>query len=204
MKRILVATTVTALVLGLTLTALAQRKKVKREEPKMKAELKLSDEQKQKLSAIHRQSAKERIRLNAERQIAHIELQELLQSDRPDQAAVDRKIDQLAELDRQSTQNRLQSRVASRSVLTKEQWAALKGKIGRGMMKHRQHRIKMFRFHGPHRGFGPAPGRPMGDESFEWEEAMPEEAVEFDDFNQLSFLGEPGFKMEFPPLEVER
>lgn len=209
MRRVLVATTVTALVLGLTLTALAQRKKAKSEESKMKAELKLSDEQKQKLQSIHRQSAKERIRLNAERQIAHIELQELLQADKPDQGAVDRKIDQLAELDRQLTQNRLQGRVASRSVLTKEQWAALKGKVGKGMMKHRQHRIKMFRFHGPRRGFGPGmspgvPGRRMGDESFEWEEAAPEEASEFDGFEQFSFLDEPGFEMEFPPLEVER
>ncbi|HXF49157.1 MAG TPA: Spy/CpxP family protein refolding chaperone [Verrucomicrobiae bacterium] len=209
MRRLLVATTVTALVLGLTLTALAQRKKVKTEESKMKAELKLSDEQKQKLQSIHRQSAKERIRLNAERQIAHIELSEILQADRPDQGTIDRKIDQLAELDRRLTQNRLQSRVASRSVLTKEQWAVLKGKIGKGMMKHRQQRIKMFRFHGPRRGFGlgmgpGVPGRRMGDESFEWEEAAPEEAAEFDEFDQFSFLDEPGFEMEFPPLEVEQ
>lgn len=211
MKRILVASTITTLVLGLTMTALAQRKKAKVEESKMKAELKLSDEQKQRLQTIHRQSAKERIRLNAERQIAHIELQELLQADKPDQGTIDRKIDQLAELDRQLTQNRLQSRVASRSVLTKEQWAALKGKVGKGMMKHRQHRMKMFRFHGPRRGFGPGmgpgpgvPGRPMGDESFEWEETAPEEAAEFDDFDQFSFLNEPGFEMEFPPLEVEQ
>jgi Spy/CpxP family protein refolding chaperone len=211
MKRIFVATTVTALVLGLTLTALAQRKKAKVEESKMKAELKLSDEQKEKLAAIHRQSAKERIRLHAERQIAHIELSELMHADRPDQGTIDRKIDQLAELDRQLTQNRLQGRVASRSVLTKEQWAALKGKVEKGMMKHRQHRMKMFRFHGPRRGFGPGmgpgpgvPGRRMGDESFEWEEAAPEEAAEFDDFDQFSFLDEPDFEMEFPPLEVER
>ncbi|HEU4436425.1 MAG TPA: Spy/CpxP family protein refolding chaperone, partial [candidate division Zixibacteria bacterium] len=181
------------------------------EESKMKAELKLSDEQKQKLSAIHRQSAKERIRLNAERQIAHIELQELLQADRPDQGTIDRKIDQLAELDRQLTQNRLQSRVASRSVLTKEQWAALKGKIGKGMMKHRQHRIKTFRFHGPRRGFGPGmgpgpgvPGRRMGDESFEWEEATPEESAEFEDFEPFGFLEEPSFEMELPPFEAEQ
>lgn len=210
MKRILVATTVTALVIVLAMTALAQRKKAKVEESKMKAELKLSDEQKQKLQEIHRQSAKERIRLHAERQIAHIELSELLQFDRPVQAAIDRKIDQLAELDRQLTQNRLQGRVASRSVLTKEQWAALKGKIGKGMMRHRQQRMRMFRFHGPRHGFGPgmgpgpASGRPMGDESLEWEESAPEEAVEMEDFEQFGFLDEPGFEMKFPPFEVER
>ena len=209
MKRILVATTVSALVLGLTLTTLAQRKKAKPEESKMKAELKLSDEQKQKLAAIHRQSAKERIRLNAERQIALIELQELMQSDRPEQAAIDRKIDQLAEFSRQLTQNRLQGRVASRSVLTKEQWAALKGKIGKGMMKQRQHRIKMFRFKGPRHGFGPgmgpgpAPGGRMGDESFKWEEATPEEAAEMEDFEQFGFVEDPEFDMEFPPFETE-
>ena len=207
MRRVLVATTVTALVFGLTLTALAQRKKAKTEESKMKAELKLSDEQKQKLSAIHRQSAKERIRLNAERQIAHIELQELLQADRPDQGTIDQKIDQLAELDRQLTQNRLQSRVASRSVLTKEQWAALKGKIGKGMMKHRQHRIKTFRFHGPRRGFGPGmgpgpgvPGRRMGDESFEWEEATPEESAEFEDFEPFGFFGRAELRDGITPV----
>ncbi len=209
MKRIIVATTISVLVLGLTLTALAQRKKAKPEEPKMKAELKLSDEQKQKLASIYRQSAKERIRLSAERQIAHIELQELLQATRPDQGVIDRKIDQLADLNRQLTQNRLQSSVASRSVLTKEQWAALKGKVGKGIMKHRQHRIRMFRFQYPRRGFGPgmgpgpAPGRPMGDESFEWEEVMPEEAAEMEDFEQFGSLDEPGFDMEFPPFEAD-
>ncbi len=207
MKRILILTTVLALVLGLALTSLAQRKKAKPEESKMKAELKLSDEQKQKLASIHRRSAKERIRLNAERQIAHIELQELLQTDRPDQGAIDRKIDQLADLNRQMTQNRLQSSVASRSVLTKEQWAALKGKIGKGLMRHRQHRVKMFRFQGPRRSFGPGmgpgPGRPMGDESFEREEALPEEATEMEDFEQFGFLDEPGFDMEFPPFETD-
>ncbi len=210
MKRFLVAIAITALVLSLALSAFAQRKKERTEEPKNKAELKLSDEQKQKLSVIHRQSAKERIRLNAERQIAHIELSELLQSDRPDQGAIDRKIGQLAELSRQLTQNRLQGRVASRSVLTKEQWAALKGKIGKGMLKHRQQRMKMFRFKGLGRGFGPgmgpgpAPGRPMGDESFEREEAVPEEAAEMEVFDQFGFLDEPEFDMEIPSFEAEQ
>ena len=189
-KRFLVLTTVLALVLSLTLTAFAQRKKAKPEESKMKAELKLSDEQRQKLAAIHRQSAKERIRFNAERQIAHIELQELLQAEQPNRAAIDRKIDQLAELARQLTQNRLQRSVASRSVLTKEQWAGLKHKMGKKMMKQRQHRMKMFRFKGSGRGFGPGfeRGRPMGDKPFDSEEAIPEEMGELDEFERFGFL----------------
>ncbi|MGH8003149.1 MAG: Spy/CpxP family protein refolding chaperone [Limisphaerales bacterium] len=207
MKRFLVLTAVSALVLSLALTALAQRKKAKPEESKNKAELKLSDEQKQKLAAIHRQSAKERIRLNAERQIAHIELQELLQADQPNQTAIDRKIDQLADLNRQLTQNRLQSSVASRSVMTKGQWAALKGKMGKRMLKHRQHRVKMFRFQGPRRGFGPGmgpgPARPMGDEPFESEEAMPDEMAEMDNFEQFGLVEEPDFDMDFHPFEAE-
>lgn len=207
MKRVLILTTVAALVLSLALTALAQRKKAKPEESKNKTELKLSDEQKQKLAAIHRQSAKERIRLNSGRQIAHIELQEFLQTDQPDQAAIDRKIDQLAELSRQLTQNRLQSSVASRSILTKEQWAALKGKMGKRMMKHRQHRVKMFRFKG--RGFGPGmdpgsgPARPMGNESFDLEEAMPDKMGELDEFEQFGFAEEPDFDLDFHPFEAE-
>ena len=215
MKRFLVLTAVSALVLSLALTALAQRKKAKPEESKKQAELKLSDEQKQKLAAIHRQGAKERIRLNAERQIAHIELQELLQADQPNQAALEQKINQLADLNRQLTQNRLQSSVASRSILSKEQWAALKHKAGKRMMKQRQHRMKMFRFKGPGRtfgpGMGPGPGRPMGDEPFESEEAMPEEMGEIDDFEQFGFLvpsgiegvEEPDFDMDFPSFEAE-
>lgn len=217
MKRFLVLSTVTALVLGLTLTALAQRKKPKPEESKKQSELKLSDEQKQKLAAIHQQGAKERIRLNAERQIGHIELQELLQADQPNQAALDRKIDQLADLNRQLTQNRLQSSVASRSILSKEQWAALKGKMGKRMMKRGQHRVKMFRFKGPGRSFGPGmgpgsgPARPMGDESFESEEAMPGEMGEIEDFEQFGFLApseiggaeEPEFDIDFHSFEAE-
>ncbi|MCI0406670.1 MAG: Spy/CpxP family protein refolding chaperone [candidate division Zixibacteria bacterium] len=209
MKRIAVLTTVSVLILGLTLSASAQRRKAKPEEPKMKAELKLSDEQKQKLQSIHRQSAKERIRLNAERQIAHIELQELMQADRPDQGAVDRKIDQLAELSRQLTQNRLQGRVASRSVLTKEQWAGLKHKMGQRIgMKHRQHRMRMFRFKGPGRGFGPGMGPggsapPMENESLDMETPMPDEMGEVEEFEQFSFLEGPGFDKEVFPFEDE-
>ncbi|MCI0331187.1 MAG: Spy/CpxP family protein refolding chaperone [candidate division Zixibacteria bacterium] len=208
MKRTLVATTVTALVLSLALTVWAQRKKVKPEESKMKAELKLSDEQKQKMAAIHRESAKERIRLFAERQIAHIELRELMQADQPDQSAIDRKIDQVAELDRQLTQNRLQSRVASRSVLTKEQWAALKGKMGKRMMKHRLHRMKMFHFKGPGHGIGPemgpGPGRPMGDESLEWKEEVPEEAGEMEEFEHFGFLPPSGLEeVEAPDFDMD-
>ncbi len=210
MKRILVVTTATALVLGLAMTALAQRKKVKREEPKMKAELKLSDEQKQKLGAIHRQGAKERIRLNAERQIAHIELQELLQADQPNQAALDRKIEQLADLNRQLTQNRLQGRVASRSILSKEQWAALKHKMGKRMMvKRGPHRnMRIFRFRGPGGGFGPGMGPggsapPRENEPFEEETPMPGEMGEVEEFDQFSFLEGPEFDMEFPSFEEE-
>jgi Spy/CpxP family protein refolding chaperone len=210
MKRVLVATTVTALVLGLALTALAQRKKAKSEEPKMKAELKLSDEQKQKLAAIHRQGAKERIHLNAERQIAHIELQELLQSDRPDQGAVDRKIEQLADLNRQLTQNRLQGSVASRSILSKEQWAALKHKMGKRMMvKRGPHRnMRIFRFRGPDRGFGSGMGpggsaSPMEKESFDVKTPMPDEMGEVEVFDQFGFLEGSEFDMELPPFEEE-
>lgn len=225
-KRFLVLTAISALVLSLALTALAQRKQATPEESKKKVEnpersrgteLKLSDEQMQKLAAIHRQGAKERIRLNAERQIAHIELQELLQADQPNQAALDRKIDQLADLNRQLTQNRLQSSVASRSVLSKEQWAALKGKMEKRMMRREQRRAKMFRFKGPGRGFGPGmgpgsgPARPMDGESFESEEAMPGETGEIDDFEQFGFLvpgeigedEEPEFDMDFHSFEAE-
>ncbi len=213
MKRIVVLTTVSALILGLALTALAQRKKARMEEPEKKVEnaeqgrkgeLNLSDEQKQKLAAIHRQEAKERIRLNAERQIARIELQELLQSDRPDQAAVDRKIDQLADLNRQMTQNRLHSLLASRSVLTKEQWAALHQKMEKRMMTRGRERMKILRFRGLGRGFGPemGPGYPMGDESLD-EEAMPEEAAGTNDFDQLGAVEEPDFDMDFHPFEAE-
>ena len=216
-KLFLVLTTVLAMVLSLTLTALAQRKKAKPAESKQPAELKLSDEQKQKLAAIHGQGAKERIRLNAERQIAHIELQELLQADQPNQAALDRKIDQLADLNRQLTKNQLKSLVASRSVLTQEQWAARKQKMGKRMMQHRHHRLKMFRFKDPTRGFGPgmgsgyAPARPRGGESFEMEEPLPDERGDVDEFEQLGFLvpsgvagvEEPDFVRELHPFETD-
>lgn len=203
MKPILVTTAVMILVLGLAVTAPAQRKKSKPEEPKAKSELKLSEEQKQRLADIHRQGAKERIRLNAERQIARIELSELLQSDHADKAALDRKIDQLADLSRQMTQNRLHTMAESRSVLTREQWRALHRKMGKRMMLRGRERMRIFRFRGPGRGFGPGmdPDRPMGDESFEREGMMPDEKAEADQPGSFGLFDQPDYDMEFQPSE---
>lgn len=205
MKRVFVAATVSALVLGLTLSGYAQRRKAKPEEPQKPAELKLSEEQKEKLAAIHREGAKEQIRLGAERRIAQMELQELLQSDRPDQTAVGRKIDQLADLNRQMTENRLHHAAEARSVLTREQWNALHRRMARGMMFRNRERMRILRFRGPggpfHPGMGPGSGgRPMGDESFQPGNPTPEDMSRLDEFDGLGFL-QPGDPEDFNPAD---
>ena len=147
MKRYLLPTLAAVIIAGIALTADAQRRKpAKPEEPKKKvgnsergrrAELNLSDEQKEKLAAIHSQAAKEGIRLRADQQIARLELQEMLQADQPNQAALNSKIEQLSELNRQMTKNRLQNMLAARAVLTKEQRMAARQMMGRRMARMR-------------------------------------------------------------------
>lgn len=171
MKRYLFLTLAAVLIAGLAQTASAQRKKAKPEEPKKKienpersrgTELNLSDEQKQKLVQIRRQAAKEQIRLSADKKIAALELHEMLQADQPNQAMLDRKIEQLAQLNSQLTKNRLQTGIATRSVLTKEQRMAARQMMGRRMARmHGQQRMKIFRFR---RG----PGGPAGGPGMMW------------------------------------
>jgi len=190
-------------ILGLALTANAQRKKTKPEEPKKRAELNLSDEQKQKLAAIHRQAAKERIRLHADQQIARLELQEMLQADQPNQATLNSKIEQLAELNRQMTKNRLDNMLAARSVLTKEQRMTMRQMMGKRMARmHGQKKMKIFRFHRGPGGPGGGPGmmmfqkrgKPMG---MEQEEMMEEEdSSEPEDSDEVGTLEGIGFPQD--------
>jgi Spy/CpxP family protein refolding chaperone len=196
MRRSLILTLTAVLILGLTALAFAQRaKKPKAEAPKAKAELKLSDEQKEKMQAIRRQAAKEQIRLSADRKLAHLELQELLEAETPNQAAIDRQVQRLAELNAQMTKSKLQSRIAAGSVLTKEQKAGMR-KMMANRMKMRMHqRMKVLRMHRAPGGRGPAmmfrgKGRPMGMESEMPGEAPAPEAVEMG----LEMEGMEGFE----------
>jgi len=223
-KRYLAMALTAVLILGLALTANAQRKKTKPEEPKKTAEVNLSEEQKQKLAQIRRQAAKERIRLHADQQIARLELQEMLQADQPNQAILDRKIEQLSGLHSQLAKNRLQSTIASRSVLTKEQRMAMRQKMGKRMAKmhgpkmHGQKRMKIFRFHRGQGGPGGGPGmmmfqkrgKPMGMEPGEPtdEEFEPMENEDFEGFGILK--GTESFEFEdfaeldaFEPFDFE-
>ncbi len=198
MRRSLILTLTAVLILGLTALAFAQRaKKPKAETPKAKTELKLSDEQKERLKDIRRQAAKEQIRLNADRKLAHLELQELLEVDQPNQAALDRQIQRLAELNGQLTKSKLQSRIASGSILSKEQKAEMRKMMAnRAKMKMRGHQRMKLRMHKAPRGRSPmmfrGQGRPMG---MEWEEAAPApepEAIEMGIMEEME--GMEGFE----------
>jgi Spy/CpxP family protein refolding chaperone len=216
------------LVLGVSLTANAQRKKTKPEEPKKKIEnpersrgmeLNLSGEQKQKLAQIRRQAVKERIRLNADMQIARLELREMLEADQSNQTMLDRKIEQLSGLHSQLAKNRLQSTIASRSVLTKEQRMMARQKMGKRMAKmHGTQRMRVFRFRRGPGGPGDGPGmmmfqkrgKPMGMEPGEPmdEEFEPMENEDFEGFGILK--GTESFEFEdfaeldaFEPFDFE-
>lgn len=125
----------------------------------LEEQLGLSDEQVSKLRALGRDAAKAGIRTRSELAIQRMELEELLEADEPDRAAIDRKLRQLSEVRDALQRVRIEHRLAFRQVLTPEQRTKARTLLRQRLHKRFQERGPM-RHHGPRgrSGFGAGPG----------------------------------------------
>lgn len=96
-----------------------------RDRPQMRneiaEELGLSDEQKEKIRQIRQEARKQAIAHRAKVQLAHIELQELVQADNPDQNKINAKISEVSKLHETGMRNRIATQLDVQKVFTPEQ-----------------------------------------------------------------------------------
>jgi Spy/CpxP family protein refolding chaperone len=104
--------------------------------PDVQKELAITAEQRKKLEDIRFNSEKESIQHRAAIQIQHMELSRLMEADNPDRAAIDKKLQELAQEESALLRSSIYTRLNSRAVLTAEQRAKLaqfwQNRMGRG------------------------------------------------------------------------
>ncbi len=91
------------------------------ENDQFKAALGLTDEQTERLHRIVVETEKSTTKTRAEMAIRRIELRELLRGDKPDQAAVTKKIQEISDLLRDTMKQHVDALLAAKAVLTPEQ-----------------------------------------------------------------------------------
>ncbi len=89
--------------------------------PEIQKELAITAEQRQKLSDIHFNAEKESIQHRATLQILRLELSKLTDADNPDRAAIDKKIQEVAQEEGALMRSSINARLNTRAVLTGEQ-----------------------------------------------------------------------------------
>lgn len=129
------------------------------EGPGVEGQLGLTEEQMTKLRALHFENAKNALRARTEATIRWMELEELLQADAPDKAAVDQKLRALSEARAAALRQQVEHRLAVNQVLTPEQRTKMR-QLMRQHMRMRMGRPGMGMRAPQGRGFGP--GRGMG------------------------------------------
>jgi Spy/CpxP family protein refolding chaperone len=88
--------------------------------------LDLSEEQRDEIKDVLTAHQKDMIQQKADRELAEVELRELVQSDDPDLDAIEEQIKEIANLEAQTRYSQIKAMVDARSVLTDEQKEALK------------------------------------------------------------------------------
>lgn len=136
--------------------------------PSLREQLGLNDEQASKLRSLGLDAAKTGLRARSEMMIKRMELNELLEADEPNRAAIDQKIRELSDAQHAMLKSRIENRLAMHQVLTPEQRAKARTLLRQHMRQRMFHRRGMrgrggrgFR---PDRGFGPRSGFGPGDD----------------------------------------
>lgn len=122
--------------------------------PSWQEQLGLTEEQMTKLRALHFENAKSGLRARSDVLLKRLELEELLQADEPDKAALDQKLRALSDARAVLLRQQIENRLAVRRLLTPEQRTKL-----RQLLMQRRH----LRMQGRQRPFaGPSLGGPRG------------------------------------------
>ena len=146
----------------------------------MAKRLNLSDEQKSKIGKLRTEFQKQQITQRSKLQLVRIEIRELMQAEKSDKSAIEKKIREASELQAQQHIARANQLLAIRNILTPEQQ-----KVAReGMLNHfrqglQQHRMKMRRqpggeFRGPRMRGKMMHRRGLGENQFFDEDSMHE------------------------------
>ena len=110
-------------------------------------DLKLTDDQKKEVQKLHLDLAKQQVAQGAKVATARIELQEVLRADNPDKGAIEKKMNEIAQLGVQSHMQRLNQWFAVNKILNADQqkiWKHVLETAGanregaRGMMMNRR------------------------------------------------------------------
>ncbi len=138
--------------------------------PRFMERLNLSKEQKSQIEKLRTDFQKQQIAQRAKIQTAAVELRQLLRAENPDKAAIEKKINELAQLRAQLSTARVNQMLNVRKILTPEQQQMIRDAVKervRGHFMERQHRMREFgprfrgRFEGRMGGFGPGMRRPF-------------------------------------------
>lgn len=122
------------------------------EDTEFRQRIGITNEQAEKLRAQGMAAAKTMVRSRADQQIKRIELAELMQAEKPDRVALDKKLRELADLHYAALKARTDNMLAMRELLTPEQ----REKI------HAFARERMREFRGPRGEHRMGPGGPPG------------------------------------------
>lgn len=139
--------------------------------PRLMERLNLSDDQKNQIEKLRTDFQKQQIAQRAKVQTAAVELRQLLRAENPDKAAIEKKIQEVAQLRAQLQTARVNHMLNVRKVLTPEQQKmvreAVKERARGWFMERRQRMMREFgprfrgRFEGRMDGFGPGMRRPF-------------------------------------------
>ena len=144
MKRLTMLTVIALMVFGAQLYSQPDDAK---QIHKFMGKLNLTDEQKKDVEAIHFDAEKQTIAQRAKVATARVELQQLLKADAPDKSAIEKKINDIAELKVQMHMIKINSWFAINNLLTPEQKKTWKKALEYGpvlqrhkMMRHLRNR----------------------------------------------------------------
>jgi Spy/CpxP family protein refolding chaperone len=96
-------------------------------------ELNLTDQQKDELAKLRLENQKEMIRLRADLEILHIDLETLLDEKEPDKTKIYAQLDKINEISNEMSKKHIDFVLKRRAIFTPEQWDKIKN-----MMKHHE------------------------------------------------------------------
>jgi Spy/CpxP family protein refolding chaperone len=103
--------------------------------PEVQKELAITAEQRQKLEDIQFNSEKEAIQHRAALQVLHMELSRLINSENTDRAAIDKKIQEVAQEEAFLMRSSINARLNTRAILTTDQRAKLSQFMQKNQMR---------------------------------------------------------------------
>jgi len=129
---------------------------------KVMKELGLNDTQIKKIEDLSYKADRKKIDFHHEIQKAHLDLQQLMSADKPNEAAVFSQLEKISALELKLKKNRVGLMLKIRGLMTAEQWEKLELFQEQRKVKRRERRIRRRIKRGPGSGPPDAPEPPLG------------------------------------------